>query len=63
MGRLPSRTPGGLLRVDAAAVKAESHLDGKGLLRTSDPTLSPEDLAAAYKQLLAIERGGRDLIK
>lgn len=55
------RTPGGLLRVDHAAIKHEAHLDGKWLLRTSDPTLSPEDLAAAYKQLIAVERGWRDL--
>ncbi len=55
------RTPGGLLRVDAEAIKADQHLDGKWLLRTSDPTLSPEDLAAAYKQLLAVERGWRDM--
>jgi hypothetical protein len=55
------RTGGGLLRVDAAAVNAESHLDGKWLLRTCDATLTPEDLAAAYKQLLAVERGWRDM--
>ena len=55
------RTAGGLLRVDATAVKAESHLDGKWLLRTSDATLTPEDLAAAYKQLLQVERGWRDM--
>ena len=34
-------TPGGLLRIDRATVAAEAHLDGKFLLRTSDPTLSP----------------------
>jgi len=49
------------LRLDAAAIKAESHLDGKWLLRTSDLTLTPEDPAAAYKQLLAVERGWRDM--
>jgi transposase len=54
------RTSAGLLRVDAAAIKRESHLDGKWLLRTSDTTLTPDDLAAAYKQLLAVERGWRD---
>jgi Transposase DDE domain len=54
------RTPSGLLRVDHGAVKRESHLDGKWLLRTSDLTLTPDDLAAAYKQLLAVERGWRD---
>ena len=55
------RTNGGLLRVDHAAIKREAHLDGKWLLRTSDPTLTPEDLAAAYKQLLQVERGWRDM--
>ncbi|MGH8920227.1 MAG: IS1634 family transposase, partial [Actinomycetes bacterium] len=51
------RTPGGLLRIDRAAAKREAHLDGKWLLRTSDLTLTGEDLAAAYKQLLAVEAG------
>jgi hypothetical protein len=55
------RTRSGLLRIDAAAAKRESHLDGKWLLRTSDATLTPDDLAAAYKQLLAVERGWRDM--
>jgi hypothetical protein len=54
-------TSGGLLRVDAAAVKAEQRLDGKYLLRSSDPTLSPEDIATGYKQLLEVERGWRDM--
>jgi hypothetical protein len=55
------RTPAGLLRVDHAALKHEQHLDGKWLLRTSDLTLTPDDLAAAYKQLIAVERGWRDM--
>lgn len=55
------RTNAGLLRVDAAAIKREQHLDGKWLLRTSDTTLTPDDLAAAYKQLLQVERGWRDM--
>jgi hypothetical protein len=55
------RTKTGLLRIDRAVVKDEAHLDGKWLLRTSDATLTSEDLAAAYKQLLAVERGWRDL--
>ncbi len=54
-------TPGGLLRTDAAKVKAEENLDGKYLLRTSDPRLSAEDIALGYKQLLEVERGWRDL--
>lgn len=55
------RTRTGLLRIDHAAIKREAHLDGKWLLRTSDPTLTPDDLAAAYKQLLAVENGWRDM--
>jgi len=55
------RTATGLLRIDAAAIKREAHLDGKWLLRTSDLTLTLDDLAAAYKQLLAVERGWRDM--
>ncbi len=55
------RTNSGLLRIDAAAIKRESHLDGKWLLRTSDSTLTPDDLAAAYKTLLHVERGWRDM--
>jgi DDE family transposase len=54
-------TKTGLLRIDQAAVKTEAHLDGKYLLRTSDPTLTSEDVALAYKQLLQVERGWRDM--
>jgi hypothetical protein len=61
LNRYLRTTPGGLLRVDAAAVKAEQRLDGKYLLRCSDPKLSAEDIALGYKQLLEIERGWRDM--
>lgn len=54
-------TPGGLLRVNARAVESESRLDGKYLLRCSDPGLSAEDIALGYKQLLEVERGWRDM--
>jgi transposase len=54
-------TPGGLLRADAAKIKAEANLDGKYLLRTSDPHLPAEDIALGYKQLLEVERGWRDM--
>ena len=54
-------TPSGLLRTDKHAVKAESRLDGKYLLRSSDPHLSTEDIALGYKQLLEVERGWRDM--
>jgi hypothetical protein len=54
-------TPGGLLRIDQRAIKAEHGLDGKYLLRSSDPRLSAEDIALGYKQLLQVERGWRDM--
>src|SRR5665647_1767853 len=54
-------TAGGLLRVDEGAIKAEEKLDGKYLLRSSDPRLSAEDIALGYKQLWQIERGWRDM--
>src|SRR4051794_15830496 len=54
-------TPAGLLGGDRAAVAAEGRLDGKYLLRCSDPNLSAEDIALGYKQLLQVERGWRDL--
>src|SRR6516162_9655023 len=53
--------PGGLLRTDKAKVKAEENLDGKYLLRCSDPHLPAEDIALGYKQLLEVERGWRDM--
>ena len=59
--RLLRRTKSGLLRVGRSAAAREAHLDGKWLLRTNDHTLTPEDLAAAYKQLIAVERGWRDM--
>ena len=52
-------TPGGLLRIDARAIKSEENLDGKYLLRTSDPRLPAEDIALRYKQLLEVERLAR----
>jgi len=54
-------TAGGLLRTDEGALKAEAKLDGKYLLRSSDPELSAEDIALGYKQLYEVERGWRDM--
>jgi hypothetical protein len=61
LARYLRTTPGGLLRTDQRAIKAEQGLDGKYLLRTSDPHLSAEDIALGYKQLLQVERGWRDM--
>jgi hypothetical protein len=54
-------TKAGLLPIDRAAVADDARLDGKFLLRTSDPTLSAEDVALGYKQLLEVERSWRDM--
>jgi hypothetical protein len=61
LSRFLRTTAGGLLRVDQEAISADKKLDGKYLLRSSDPTLSPEDIAVGYKQLSEVERGWRDL--
>lgn len=61
LSRFLRTTAGGLLRIDAEAIAADEKLDGKYLLRSSDPTLSPEDIALGYKQLFEVERGWRDL--
>jgi transposase len=59
LGRYLIRRRGRLV-VDAAKVKHEARVDGKFLLSTSDDSLSVEDVALGYKQLLEVERGWRD---
>jgi hypothetical protein len=54
-------TPGGLLRIDRAAVRRDASFDGKFLLRTSDESLTAADIAQGYKGLYEAERGWRDL--
>lgn len=54
-------TPTGRLRIDRTAVRRDAHYDGKYLLRTADESLSPDDIAQAYKALYQAERGWRDL--
>ena len=59
--RFLRQTPTGKLRIDRSAVARERKLDGKFLLRTSDESLTPADLAQGYKALYEAERGWRDL--
>ena len=59
--RFLRKTPTGKLRIDRAAVAREHKLDGKFLIRTSDESLTPADLAEGYKALYEAERGWRDL--
>ena len=61
LNRYLRATPAGKLRIDHAKIKTEENLDGKYLLRCSDPHLSAEDIALGYKQLLEVERGWRDM--
>ena len=42
-------------------MKTEANLDGKHLLRCSEPHLSATDIALGYTQLLEVERGWRDM--
>jgi transposase len=61
LSRYLRQTPGGRLVLDRATIAAEERLDGKYLLTTSDPSLSAEDVALGYKQLMEAERSFRDL--
>ncbi len=61
LSRYLRQTPSGRLSLDRARIAAEERLDGKYLLTTSDPSLSAEDVALGYKQLLEAERSFRDL--
>jgi transposase len=55
------QSPSGRLSLDRAKIAAEQRLDGKYLLTSSDPSLSAEDVALGYKQLLQAERSFREL--
>ncbi len=61
LARLLRVTKSGLLRVDRAAVEREAQLDGKYLVRSSDPDMSADEIALGYKQLLQVDRGWRDM--
>jgi transposase len=61
LGRFLKLTRAGLLRIDRQKVAEEERLDGKFVVRTSDPTLSATDVALGYKQLWQIERAWRDM--
>ena len=61
LGRYVQQKKSGELKLNRAKVKAEEHLDGKYLLSTSDDSLSAEDVALGYKQLMEVERAFRTL--
>jgi transposase len=51
----------GTLKLNKQAVRDAVKYDGKYLIRTSDDTLSPEDIVLGYKQLLDVEDAFRTL--
>lgn len=51
----------GRLEIDRAKVAQEEKLDGKWLVVTNDASLSAEDVALGYKQLLRVEESFRRL--
>jgi transposase len=60
-GRYLKMDEHGQPHIDKAKIKAEERLDGKYLIRTSDDTLSPVDVALGYKQLYQVEDAFRTL--
>lgn len=60
-GRFLRQTPSGKLRIDRTAVTEEARYDGKWVITTNDDTLTPEDLALGYKQLMRVEEAWRKL--
>jgi len=61
LSRYLRQTKTGRLVIDRDKITAEQRLDGKYLLTTSDASLSAENVALGYKQLLEAERSFRDL--
>src|SRR5215207_8629704 len=61
LSRYLRQTKTGRLVIDRAKITAEQRLDGTYLLTTSDASLSAENVALGYKQLLEAERSFRDL--
>lgn len=51
----------GKLRLDRTAIAEAARYDGKWVITSNDDTLTPEDLALGYKQLLRVEAAWRQL--
>jgi transposase len=61
MGRYLWQLKDGSIKIDKGKIREEAHLDGKYIISTSDDTLTPEDIALGYKQLLEVERAFRTM--
>ncbi|AZR73342.1 hypothetical protein BBF96_08080 [Anoxybacter fermentans] len=60
-GKYIRQLKGGRLKLNRMKVREEEKYDGKYLITTSDDTLSAEDVALGYKQLVEIEDSFRKL--
>jgi len=60
-GRYLRQTSTGKLRVDRTAVRDAQRYDGKWVITSNDDTLTAEDLALGYKQLMRVEDCWRQL--
>ena len=54
--RYLGQAPWGGLKIDMEAVHREEKLDGKWVITSNDDSLSAEDLAMGYKQLMRVEQ-------
>jgi len=60
-GKYIQQLKDGRLKLNKSAIEREERYDGKYLIRTSDDTLSSEDVALGYKQLVDVENAFRTL--
>jgi hypothetical protein len=60
-GRYLRKTTTGKLRLDRAAIAEAARYDGKWVITSNDDTLTAEDLALGYKQLMRVEDCWRTL--
>jgi transposase len=60
-GRYLRTTARGLLELDHSAIKDAERYDGKWVATSNDDTLSAEDMALGYKQLMRVEQCWRQL--
>ncbi len=60
-GRYVRQLATGQLRIDRGAIKEAERYDGKWVVTSNDDTLTTEDLALGYKQLLRVEQCWRQM--
>lgn len=60
-GRYIALDDNGKPKIDRKKVKAEERLDGKFVVHSNDDTLTAEDMALGYKQLMRVEEAWRTL--